>query len=190
MRGSILFSVLTKIAAVALICFGAFAALYAAAGVNNGETFAKSALKVARKPAMVLASARWYTLDDRLDGTAGNHFTYSGAWQHVTDVKDGRSEGTSSRSFRPGAVTTFRFNGTHLIIYGVKGPGGGYADLRIDGRPHGTMPFYASRKEAGVQIYASGNLGAGSHAVEITVAPPPDNLPKRKFVNLDGAAYE
>jgi len=74
-------------------------------------------------------------------------------------------------------------------LFGVKGPNGGYAELLIDGDTYGTLRFYAPKKQVDALVYASPQLAAGPHEVEVIVAKPPDSLPKRRFVNLDGAAY-
>jgi streptogramin lyase len=136
----------------------------------------------------VAAAEPFRTLDDgAVAGQAG--FIYSGAWQHIVNQHDGRSGGTSSRTYHIGAKATFDFSGDRLKIFGVKGPNGGYAELRIDGETYGLLRFYAPHKEAGALVYASPALPAGHHIVEIVVAESPNGLPKRRFVNLDGAAF-
>jgi hypothetical protein len=137
----------------------------------------------------VAAAESFRTIDDAGGAAAGSAgFTYSGAWQHIKHQLDGRSAGTSSRTYHIGAKATLAFTGDRLKIFGVKGPNGGYAELRIDGETYGLLRFYAPHKEPGVLVYASPALPAGPHIVEIVVAESPSGLPKRRFVNLDGAA--
>ena len=155
-----------------------------APAVTNGSTVAKASSSTA-----VATTETFRTVDDGVAAAHGEHFTYTGVWQHLTNMHDGRSEGTSSRTYHVGAAATFDFTGDRLKIFGVKGPGGGYAELRIDGETYGLLRFYANRKEPGVLIYTSPALPLGPHAVQIVVAEPPNGLPKRRFVNLDGASY-
>jgi hypothetical protein len=128
-------------------------------------------------------------VDDGVDRATGVHFTYAGPWTHLRNVPDGRSNGTSSRTYKVGATASLRFRGRHFKLFGVKGPTGGYASLAIDGKDDGPVPFYAPSKEAGVLVFASPALRPGSHEVEIVVAEAPARSPKRRFVNIDGAAY-
>jgi hypothetical protein len=102
---------------------------------------------------------------------------------------DGRSEGTSSRSYHAGDTASFQFQGKRLKLFAVEGPTGGYAELRIDGKIAGILNFYAPKKAVDALIYAGAALPAGSHSVEIVVAPARVGQAKRRFVNLDGAAY-
>lgn len=143
--------------------------------------------QTARPPAAEPVAFR--RLDDAPAGPAADGFGYSGSWQHIKNAHDGRSNGTSSRAYRVGATASFAFTGRRLELYGVKGPNGGYAELRIDGDTYGLLRFYAPHKEAGTVVYRSPLLAAGRHAVTIIVAAAPGGLPKRRFVNLDGAAY-
>ncbi len=128
-------------------------------------------------------------VDDSRASPSGEHFNYVGQWQHLRNFHDGRSEGTSSRTFHAGAAAYLQFSGRSLELFGVKGPTGGYADVDIDNEPPSLVLFYAPQKEAGVLVYTSPELRAGSHTVEIVVEPPPPALPERRYVNLDGAAY-
>jgi hypothetical protein len=138
----------------------------------------------------VAAAESFRTIDDAGSAAAGNAgFMYSGAWQHIKHQFDGRSDGTSSRTYHIGAKATFDFTGDRLKLFGVKGPNGGYAELLIDGETYGLLRFYSPHKEPGVLIYASPALPAGHHVVEIVVAESPSGLPKRRFVNIDGAAF-
>ena len=166
---------------------------------QSGDSMAKqpaqSAARVA--PAQGLAPAArtaavaesFSTIDDGIAAGGGVRFTYAGPWQHLTNMNDGRSNGTSSRTYKVGATASFNFTGDRLKIFGVKGPNGGYAELRIDGQTYGLLRFYAPHKESGVVVYSSPVLGSGPHAVLIVVAQAPQGLPKRRFVNLDGASY-
>ena len=136
-----------------------------------------------------VASQSFKMIDDRVAVSGARGFTYTGKWEHLRNMPDGRSGGTSSRTYHVGATASLDFTGDRLKIFGVKGPNGGYAELRIDGQTYGLLRFYAPHKAAGVLVYTSPILPAGAHVVEIVVAQAPNGLPKRRFVNLDGASY-
>lgn len=160
--------------------------------VSQVPVVASAPRAVAAAPARRLQSAvavRYTAVDDGADPRSGVHFTYAGAWSHIQNVRDGRSNGTSSRTYREGATASLRFSGRRIELFGVKGPTGGYARLRIDGQSYGLLPFYAPSKEAGALIFASPALRPGTHDAEIVVAKAPAGLSKRRFVNIDGAAY-
>ena len=128
-------------------------------------------------------------IDDEAIGGA-NGLAYSGSWQHIHNFHDGRSAGTSSRTYHIGATASFRFTGRKLRIYGVMGRNGGYAELLIDGETYALLRFYAPHKRTNAVLYTSPVLPAGAHLVEIVVAEAPSELPKRRYVNLDGIAYQ
>lgn len=133
-------------------------------------------------------AAHFQRLDDATLGSSAG-FTYVGAWQHIRNSYDGRSAGTSSRTYHLGASANFRFSGRRLNVYGVKGPNGGYAELRIDGQTYALLRFYARHKQSGVLIYSDADLPPGAHSGAIIAAEAPNGLPKRRFVNLDGVAF-
>lgn len=175
-RGAVIFGVLIAFTV-------AYAFLLAVLSHSSDEAATRSG---ARLPSGPVAFKR---VDDAPAGIGGSGFSYSGSWEHLKNMYDGRSNGTSSRAYRIGAVASFGFIGRRLKLYGVKGPNGGYAELRIDGDTYGLLRFYAPHKQTGKVIYLSPLLPAGRHAVAIIVAAAPGGLPKRRFVNLDGAAY-
>ncbi len=134
-------------------------------------------------------SGPYREIDDAAVGGA-NGLAYSGSWQHLRDFHDGRTGGTSSRTYHIGATASFRFTGRKLRIFGVTGRNGGYAELLIDGETYALLRFYAAHKRTNVELYTSPDLPAGAHLVEIVVAEAPSGLPKRRYVNLDGLAYQ
>ena len=78
-------------------------------------------------------SAHITVVDDAMVGKALlGRFDYVGSWQHVRGKHDGRSNGTSTRSTHTGDVAIFRFTGTRVRIYGVRGPSGGRAGIALD----------------------------------------------------------
>jgi hypothetical protein len=157
-----------------------------------------SATTIGRAPVVALASrppaaaapasVAYHQIDDAAK-RAPDDFVFLGSWEHTRNMHDGRSLGTSSRSFHVGDMAYFNFKGERFKIFGIRGPGGGFAELSIDGQPSAMLGFYAPRKAAGVEVYESPALPAGQHAVDIVVVDAVHDPAKRRYVNIDGAAY-
>jgi hypothetical protein len=130
-----------------------------------------------------------FAVDDRDIGKGPNHFSYSGRWQHIAARNDGRYDGTSSRSFRPGDTASIIFYGRRFSLHAVRGPKGGTATLALDGRVQ-TITFFAPVKTMGV-VYESGPLsGTGPHSVVIVVGDEPKGVAPNGYVNIDYASIE
>src|ERR1700722_13772152 len=120
----------------------------------------------------VRAAASLRTMIDDSDVRPGpDRFVYEGHWEHLTARRDGRSVGTSSRSFHPGDRAVVWFSGTQIRLYGVVGPKGGYANVELDGNPQDERPdFYAPTIHPGVLLYISPVLEQREHILAITVS--------------------
>jgi hypothetical protein len=132
-------------------------------------------------------------VDDAVRGKALlDHFDYVGSWQHVRGKHDGRTDGTSTRSTHTGDVAIFRFSGTRVRIYGVRGPSGGRAGIALDEASTGGRPvdFYAPRVEPHSLIYQSPILAPGVHTVSIVVWGTRNERGHYYYVNIDGAEFE
>jgi hypothetical protein len=127
-------------------------------------------------------------IDDRDIGMTPNHFLYSGSWVHLTGRHDGRYNGTSSRSFRPGDSVSLLFYGRRFSLHGIVGPKGGPATLALDGRVQ-TMTFFAHTKSMAA-VYASRLLRDGPHSVVIVVGTKPKDVAPTGYVNIDYARIE
>lgn len=125
-------------------------------------------------------------VDDAQRGESFNHFAYSGRWEHLTDRRDGRLDGTSSRSRFAGDSAVLTFIGSIVRIYGVRGPNGGEAHVAIDGRYYGTASFEAPKKQVHVLVFASPTLSPEPHTLGIVVKGDPAGS-HRAYVNIDGA---
>ncbi len=151
------------------------------------ERSARSAPAVARavtKPASIVA---FRPIDDAGIGRAAPTFDYRGTWETAL-VSDGRSGGSSTRSFHAGDRAVMHFAGSRVRLYGVTGPNGGAGAVRIDGRLVRNVDFHSARKTTNVLVFASPALARGAHTLDVTVEPPAAAAPHRRFVNLDGAA--
>jgi hypothetical protein len=132
-------------------------------------------------------------IDDAVVGKAlVGRFDYIGSWQHVHGKHDGRSDGTSTRSTHTGDVAIFRFAGTRVRIYGVRGRSGGRAGIALDEASTGGRPvdFYSPRLEPHALIYQSPVLRRGFHTVSIDVWGTRDARGHFYYVNIDGAEVE
>jgi hypothetical protein len=123
-------------------------------------------------------------VDDADTSQPLEQITYDGKWQHVASMRDGRYDGTSTRSHRAGDSLVFAFQGAAVRIYGVRGPNGGDAEIAIDGKYLGTVSFLAARKQVHVLVFASPPLVNGLHNLRMVVvgAPPSSH---RGYVNID-----
>ncbi len=119
----------------------------------------------------------------------GSGFVFAGHWEHVAGIRDGRWNGTSSRSFHPGASAELTFEGRSVKIYGIVGPGGGRGIVDVDdGREQRVVSFAGNRKQPNVVIFASGLLPAGRHILRLGVVHS-DKTAHDRYVNIQGAAY-
>lgn len=132
-------------------------------------------------------------VDDSVVGKALlGRFDYVGSWQHVRGKHDGRTDGTSTRSTHTGDVAIFRFTGTRVRIYGVRGRSGGRAGIALDEASTGGRPvdFYAPHLEPHSLIYQSPILPDGVHTLSIVVWGTRNVHGRFYYVNIDGAEYE
>ena len=143
-------------------------------------------LRPRRALASVLRPRQIALIDDVPLAGALPSFTYSGHWEHVRAIDDGRTGGTSTRSYREGARAMLRFTGTEVRVFGVCGQHGGRALVAIDGHSAGTIDFYATAKEPHMLVFTSPHLAEGTHLLSISVATEPDAT-KKRYVNIDGA---
>jgi len=132
-------------------------------------------------------------VDDTVTGKALlGRFDYVGKWQHVHGKHDGRTNGTSTRSTHTGDVAIFRFIGTRIRLYGIRGPSGGRAGIALDEASTGGVPvdFYAPRIQTHALIYESPALARGVHDLSIVVWGTRDMHGHYYYVNIDGVEFE
>jgi hypothetical protein len=127
-------------------------------------------------------------IDDQTIGRKVDHFAYVGKWEHVRGRRDGRYNGTSSRSYRPGDSASIFFFGRRFGLHGVVGPGGGPATLAIDSQLH-TISFFSRVKRAST-VYLSAAMPEGPHSVVVVVGVKPKDIAPTGFVNIDYARID
>lgn len=123
-------------------------------------------------------------LDDSRTGQSLERFAYTGTWDHTSGRRDGRYDGTSSRSRHVGDGVVFPFDGSVVRVYGIRGPNGGGAAIGIDGKYYGLATFYAPQKQVHALVFQSPPLPESTHTLGIIVQPDPRNA-HRAYVNID-----
>ena len=118
---------------------------------------------------------------DQIDDALLN---YTGRWEHVRDRRDGRSYGTSSRSWHAGDYLVFTYRGSGFVLYGVSGPNGGTGDVAVDGTYYGTAHFYSPQIQPHNAVFKAPDLPEGSHTVALVVSRTPE-FAHRNYVNID-----
>ncbi|MGH2641950.1 MAG: GH25 family lysozyme [Actinomycetota bacterium] len=88
------------------------------------------------------------------------------SWARVKDPS--ASEGGYVVSDAPGARASLRFSGTSLTLMTLRGPAGGRAEIRVDGRRARTIDLYAPERGFASVLVASG-LAEGPHTAKVVV---------------------
>lgn len=126
-------------------------------------------------------------VDDHSVGRALNEFQYAGHWEGVLGRTDGRSLGTSTRSFHARDLASIRFRGARIRLYGILGPKGGDALITVDGRDPRLVTFHAARVSPDSLVYTSPTLEPAVHTLTIFVTGIDAARRRPGFVNVDSA---
>jgi len=110
-------------------------------------------------------------------------FTYTGRWENVTGIFDGRKDGQSHRSFSPESRAVLNFRGTAVKLLGVTGVKGGWAAVRVDDRPARRISFKSPSKRVQTVVYETTGLLNTGHTLVVSVEPAEAN----GYVNIEGA---
>lgn len=104
-------------------------------------------------------------------------------WTH--QAMDGcyHNDDLSSNTWK--AHVEFQFDGTNAVIYGLKAPWCGTADISVDGTTVATVDTYAPQEELQAVWYDTGELPAGTHTVRITVNAAQNDASSGKWIELD-----
>lgn len=103
-------------------------------------------------------------------------------WAEV--ARDNAFGGTYAVERRPGATATFAFRGSSITLVTAKGPDLGRVAVRVDGVSFGELDLHAERPAFGVTDRFDG-LGAGPHAIELTVRGRGSRHPEEAAVVID-----
>ena len=141
-------------------------------------------------PVATRATAPGRPVTGRVVAVDSPAFRYAGRWEHISGQRDGRFRGKSSRTFVHGARATLTFEGRYVRLYGILGPGGGFATVRLDDTPQRVVDFFSAEKATHRLIYASKMLTPGiHHLVVAVVADPALKGARTQYVNIDSAEY-
>lgn len=91
--------------------------------------------------------------------------TYSGSW--TTYTNSNASGGSYKRADVTGAYARFAFTGRGVRWIGLRGPLGGYAEVRLDGTLVATISQYASTTTYLRTLFERTGLTYGSHTLEV-----------------------
>jgi len=99
---------------------------------------------------------------------------------------DGRSLGTSTRSFHASDLASLSFVGTQVRLYGVVGPKGGDALVSIDGGGSPARVSFRHRTAAAnTLVYTSPKLDPSVHTLTIFVTGRDGLHGVRGYTNID-----
>ncbi|CAE6450072.1 unnamed protein product [Rhizoctonia solani] len=110
-------------------------------------------------------------------------FQYPGTFEtwNVLRNQDNYLRGTAHRTTTYGAQAILEFQGSDILLYGGTGPNHGMFKVRVDGQPELTLNGTAPVAHPPSLLYASSNLEAGNHRLEVT------NLEEGRVLDIDRA---
>ena len=103
---------------------------------------------------------------------------------NTADADDGRF----ATSRLQGSSATWRFSttaGQRAVLYGVRQPSGGNADVYVDGVKRATASFYRATTRHQVAVFTSAELSAGQHTLEVRVLGTKPSASKNTWVGVD-----
>ncbi|WP_018500610.1 glycosyl hydrolase [Parafrankia discariae] len=103
------------------------------------------------------------TVEDTALGMGANQVSYAGTWTQCVGCVAVSPNNSIRTSTAAGAAATIRFSGVQADIYGVKGPNGGRAEVRVDGGMAFPIDTYAPTASITL-LYSSAQLSPGNHA--------------------------
>ncbi|HEX4472423.1 MAG TPA: NPCBM/NEW2 domain-containing protein [Nocardioides sp.] len=116
-----------------------------------------------------------YTVDDAVQGTADDQFTYnpgtpSTDWGHANGegAPANPYDGTNSWADKSGDSASFTFTGTQITFYGITAPQHGIGALSIDGGQATNVDFYSTTRTGDVALWKSPVLAEGKHTLKLT----------------------
>lgn len=141
--------------------------------------------------AQATAPSGTITVDDAHGGLGLERFHYTGRWEHLRAMHDGRAGGTSTRSPFLGSSFAIAFRGRRFRVYGVTGPNGGHGVLALDRNVKtAILDFYSPRKRTRVLLYSSPRLNAALHSVSVIVDGTRDRASRGTYVNVDSVQID
>jgi len=101
-----------------------------------------------------------------LRDSASPQIEWRGNWRTVSRHT---ANGNSVRASRgANATAVLPFSGQGVAVVAPRGPGRGLLTISIDGRPGGTVDLNAASLQPRRIVFASGQLAAGPHVIQVT----------------------
>jgi hypothetical protein len=91
--------------------------------------------------------------------------SYSGSWSNVSSNNHFR--GGTKRTTNPGDKASLTFNGTNIAWVGTIGPGGGHADVLLDGSKVETVSLNVPSPHYRIVLFQKHRLQWGEHTITI-----------------------
>lgn len=156
------------------------------AGVKNGHSsgtwieFDKVELRGGPENAPVIRKVVWN--DD-----SPNLKKFS-VWTQQSVLGCYHDDDSSSNTWK--AYIEFSFDGTNAVIYGLKAPWCGLADITVDGEKVAVIDTYASETALRQVLYDTGILQSGAHTVRITVKSQKSSASTGKWIEVDKVVWQ
>ena len=109
-------------------------------------------------------------------------------WNHQSVEGSYHGDDSSSNTWK--AHVEFSFTGTNAVLYGLKGPWCGKADITVDGARAATVDAYAPEMQLGQVLYDTGALEPGAHTVRLTVTASKSAQSSGKWIELDRVVWQ
>jgi hypothetical protein len=118
------------------------------------------------------------------DDTVGAGITYTGNWDHKTDLMPAYN-GTISASGRIGDFAEITFEGSSVMWFSKLGADCGKASVSIDGKDLELVDTFSADDIWGVCVYQKVLANAGKHTLRITVTENKNRRAKGNLINID-----
>lgn len=109
-------------------------------------------------------------------------------WKHQSVPGSYHDDDSSSNTWK--AYIEFSFDGTNAVIYGLKAPWCGMADITVDGKKVAAIDTYASETMLQQVLYDTGILESGTHTVRITVTSQKSSESSGKWIEVDKVVWQ
>jgi hypothetical protein len=110
-------------------------------------------------------------IEDSDVGTGVGQVRYSIHWNPCTTTCDKTRDGSYMWTGTNGAAATIRFDGTRIVLFGIKEPWSNIAEVSLDGGPPIDVDFYSEIQTDSVLVWTSPVLTPGTHTLVITKTP-------------------
>lgn len=109
-------------------------------------------------------------------------------WKHQSVPGSYHDDDSSSNTWK--AHIEFSFEGSNAVIYGLKGPWCGRAQITVDGAAAADIDAYAPEMMLQQVLYDTGTLEPGTHTVRITVKAEKSPESSGRWVEIDRVVWQ